>query len=160
MIGERLLKLFNGIRDLKFPTRSFPWFVRISRMIVGRRTKANSLLTLAFLRWLNKFSRKAGTKYTVLYLKAAQVLLMQATVGHIIKDTKELKVRISRTKGGLPRCIPGSAREQIRRGNKLAVRIWNTYLGLYRVLELPTKKVNLGTITAPGKPISQKLHTV
>lgn len=121
--GERLLILFNGIGNVKFTTRIMPWLLRVSRVIVGRRTKTNSLLTLTFVRWLVSFHKKAGIKYLVLYLKAAQVLLMQVSVGQKIKDTSGLKVRISRTKSGLPRCLPVSARKQIRLGNRTAIRI-------------------------------------
>lgn len=48
---------------------------------------------------------------------------MQSIVGSRIKDTKELKVRVARTKSGLPRCIPVSARRQIRNGNRTAIRV-------------------------------------
>jgi len=66
---------------------------------------------------------KSGKPGLVLYLKACNVLLMQAVGGMRLSDTRGLKVAVSRSADGLPRVIPSVMRGMIRSGDRKALRI-------------------------------------
>jgi hypothetical protein len=99
-------------------------------------------------------------KFLVIYLKAAQVLTMQALGGDLIRDTSPFKARVSRSRSsGLPRIIPAEHRALMRKGNTFIIRLWLTLFGTYRILSYPGS-VNLRTITdlpayspKPGIPV-------
>lgn len=60
--------------------------------------------------------------FVVKYMKAAQVLLMQAAGSHRIADSGLLGVRVKRSRRGLPLVIPAMHREKIRRGDDRVIR--------------------------------------
>jgi len=94
-----------------------------------------------------------GVRGLCLRLKAYSILLMSVTAGKKHKDVTLLGPAISRTKSGLPRCIPVMHRRRIRSGDRLIVRAWLSLFGLYRVLDF--KGVfSVDTIIAPfeGQP--------
>jgi hypothetical protein len=73
---------------------------------------------------------------------------MQAIAGHRHASSQELGAAVGRTKGGLPRVIPASARRLIRQGVRSEIRIWTTLFSLYRVVEF-RGSLSLKTITDP-----------
>lgn len=120
---------------------------------VSVRVRAVDLRNIySFVRLCYKLARRSGIKYVVLYLKASQVLLMQAVGGHKLCDTRGLKVAVRRSRSGFPALIPRESRMLILSGSRRELRIWMTLLGLYRVLGFEGV-VSTDTITKPGKII-------
>lgn len=120
---------------------------------VSVRVRAVDLRNIySFTRFCHTLARRSGIKYLVLYLKASQVLLMQAVGGHILCDTRGLKVAVRRSRSGFPALIPRESRMLILSGSRRELRIWMTLLGLYRVLGF-AGAVSTDTITKPGKII-------
>lgn len=115
----------------------------------GGMTSRWCIATFSYAKYVIRLQRRSGWTYVVKYLKAASVLLQQSASGQRILATQELGAAVSRTRSGIPRIIPHLMRDQIRSGNIWTVRIWLTFLGLYRVIEIPGK-LKLHTITAPA----------
>jgi hypothetical protein len=80
-------------------------------------------------------------------------LLQQSIGGHILPDTRPLKVTVGRSRSGIPRLIPRTHRMKILSGDVRVIKLWMTLLGLYRVLGF-VGRVSTDTITRPGKMIS------
>jgi len=78
---------------------------------------------VVFTRASFRLLAKSGRPGLVLYLKACNVLLMQAVGGMKLDGTRGLKVAVSRSADGLPRIIPRIQRGLIRAGDKKALRI-------------------------------------
>jgi hypothetical protein len=92
--------------------------------------------------------KSQGVKGLVLYLKVHYVILQQAVSGYKIEDLTPLGVRVSRSKTGIPRCIPAGYRARVAAGEVFPIRVCLTLFSLYRVLTFPgiTK---IHTITSP-----------
>jgi len=112
-------------------------------------TRSKVRLVCYFAFHVHAIIQKQGIKGAVLRLKSAQVLLQQGSAGYRVHNISELKVRVNRTRAGLPRMIPAIQRELIRKGDVNTIRFWMTLLGLYRVLSYKGK-LSLNTITDPG----------
>lgn len=99
---------------------------------------------------LNMMRRRSGMTFVVKYLKACSVLLQQSICGQRLPDAGSLGARVGRTRGGgLPTLIPVQHREEIRKGNKMIIRLWLSLFSIYRVIDIPGK-VNLRSITDPS----------
>lgn len=88
----------------------------------------------------------SGVKGAVIYMKASQVLLQQGVASYYVQDLTELKVRVKRTRRGLPVWIPIEQRALIRGGDIPTIRVWMTLFGIFRVLSFEGK-LSLATIT-------------
>jgi len=141
--------------DLKVWHRLLAPLIGITRFTVGKVTKDLIKCLAVFCRFCFTTFRKQGTRGLCLYLKTAQVLLMQALPGSLLKaGSREIgKVAVSRTHLGLPRLIPKQHRARIRNGDPIITRFWLTLFGIYRILEFKGKP-NLSTITDCGPPIA------
>jgi hypothetical protein len=62
---------------------------------------------------------------------------MQSIGGDRVKDLSELKVRVKRSRPGLPKIIPVLHRRRMMSGDRTVIRFWNTLFGVYRVIEFP-----------------------
>jgi hypothetical protein len=81
---------------------------------------------------------------------------MQSMGKYVVRDSALIsKVRVSKTKSGLPRLIPSDVRRRIRDGDKHLLQIYLSFFSLYRVLSFPSV-TSLKTIIEPGKKISPK----
>lgn len=127
--------------------------------MIGRRTASIVRVSVFIFRRFHAIAAKGGVKFLVLYLKACHVLVMQSAAGMKIPATQSLGVAVSRTKKGVPRILPSLLRERILAGDKLAIRLSLTFLGLYRVLEFPGQ-LKLSTITLPGKDWSGQIPEI
>nr|WMI40078.1 MAG: RNA-dependent RNA polymerase [Rhizoctonia cerealis duamitovirus] len=87
-----------------------------------------------FLKFLSKRVYHNGPKGACLTLKVMSVILQQSLGGMVIPDMTELKVRVSRTRGGLPRVIPVNHREAIRRGDTSLARFYLSLFSIYRLM--------------------------
>jgi hypothetical protein len=94
----------------------------------------------------------------VLYLKAAQLLLMQSQAGMVIKNPRALGAAVGRTATGIPRIIPALHRARIRAGDRELLQIWVSLLSLYRVISFPGV-LKLSTIVEEGKKIPPQYTT-
>lgn len=108
---------------------------------------------------LQKIQSKQGFKGLTLYLKTCSIALQQYSAGFILKDIgSPNKIRISRTKSGLPRLIPSSHRFIIRNGTDLQkanlIKYWLSIFYLYRLLSFPSK----GDISSIIKPNKESLY--
>lgn len=122
---------------------------RVLHLRVGGMTRRWYTATMEFAKFVVRLQRRSGWAYVVVYLKACTVLLQQAANGQRIENTRALGCAVSRTSRGLPRIIPKSMRKAIRSGDIWTVRVWLSYFGLYRVIEIPGK-LKLQTITQPS----------
>jgi hypothetical protein len=75
-----------------------------------------------FVFWFNKLREGRGMKGVVLHMKASQVLLMQAIGRDRVIDLSELKVRVKRSRQGLPMIIPVIHRRRIMAGDRTVIR--------------------------------------
>jgi hypothetical protein len=115
--------------------------------VLGRRNHIGVVkVILTYLAFLHRLQKRNGLPYMVKFMKAAQVLMMQSLGGQRLYDLGPLGPRIARTKAGLPRMIPAIHRTRIRSGDQWTVRLWQSLLGLYRVIEIPGT-LKLKTIT-------------
>jgi hypothetical protein len=78
---------------------------------------------------------------------------MQAVSDGPKAKTRDLGAIVGTTRDGLPRLIPRSDRERIRRGDVITLRLWLTLLSLYRIMQCPGK-ISTSTITDPGIEIT------
>lgn len=103
--------------------------------------------TMQYAKFVVRLQRSGGWVYVVKYLKACSVLTQQASGGQRIDATQALGCAVSRTRGlGIPRVIPAVMRRAISSGDIWTIRIWLSYFGLYRVIEIPGK-LKLSSIT-------------
>lgn len=152
-IGVR--KLPSWRPDLKVWHRLLAPLIGVVRLTVGNVTKDLIKCLAVFCRAVYRINRTQGLKGLCLWLKTAQVLVMQSLPGSLLRaGSREIgKVAVSRTRDGLPRVIPKQHRARMRRGDPMITRLWLTLFGLYRVLMFPGK-LKLSTITDPGPVIS------
>jgi hypothetical protein len=90
-----------------------------------------------FAFFVNRLYAKNGRAFTIRYLKACQVLVMQAVASHRIADVGQLGLRVKRSKAGFPIMIPVKHRTLLKSGDVITIRAWITLLGVYRVLTMP-----------------------
>lgn len=113
--------------------------VRIAVMLIPaigiRSTRAKVRSILVFLRHLYRLFKYNGAKGACLILKVYAVTLQQSIGGHVVRDLTELKFRVSRTNGGLPRVIPVQLRKAIREGDTHVIRFYLSLFNFYRMIE-------------------------
>jgi len=128
-------------------------------VIVRKKRSSVTRLTFVFIRDCHRLYKLNGMKYLVYYLKTCHVQLMQSMGGYVVRDTSLIsKVRVSKTKGGIPRIIPREIRQRIRDGDKSLLRIYLSFFSLYRVLSFPSV-TSLKTIIDPGKVIPDRFYS-
>lgn len=111
-------------------------------------TSARFRALVVLMRRISVIRRSQGVKGLCIWLKANAVVLQQSLGGYRIKDTTPLGVRVSRTKQGLPRCIPRIHRWELL-SNPVLIRFYLTVFNLYRNLEFKGKM----TLNALAKTI-------
>lgn len=104
---------------------------------------------MGFAKFVVRLQRRSGWQFVVVYLKGCSVLLQQAAGGQMIDNTRDLKAAISRTRSGIPRVIPRVMRLAIRSGDIWTIRLWLTFFGLYRVIDIPSI-VKLDAVVKPS----------
>lgn len=118
--------------------------------LLGRRVNLSVVkVVITTLKTYHELLHSGGTRYLVIYLKAASTMLQQAIGGQRLHDLTPFGARVGRTHGGYPRIIPALHRARMRNGCTYTIRLWSTLLGLYRVLEFPGK-VKISTIVDPS----------
>lgn len=122
---------------------------RVLHLRVGGMTRRWYTATFQYAKFVVRLQRRSGWAYVVIYLKACSVLLQQSANGQRVKASQELGCAVSRTAGGIPRLIPKTMRAAIRSKDIWTVRVWLSFFGLYRVIEVPGK-FKLQTITNPS----------
>jgi hypothetical protein len=150
-LGElsKLNLLFSRISGVKSGRGWINWFNKLVDLILVGKKPSWTRATFVFTKAAFTLLARSGRPGLVLYLKACNVLLMQAAGGMRIRDTRPLKAAVSRSADGLPRIIPRVHRGLIRRGDQKTIRIWMSLFALYRVLEYPSS-ASLRSITDPG----------
>lgn len=129
------------------------------RLVTGGVSRSWVIQLSVFAKLCVQLARGQGIKGLVLYLKTAQVVLMQNLKGSKLKYQPRAigKVAVSRAADGLPRCIPRFARDQIRRGNTVTLRLWLTFFGIYRILQF-VGKPKFNTIVQGGPQLTQNFR--
>jgi hypothetical protein len=136
----------NEAMGLKSMGVLLPLFTRTVEVCGLRLRKTKVVIIIRFLLRLKKLYNTRGMKGLVNYLKAAQVLFQQSLGGMRLRDTSELKCRVSRNQSGVPRIVDSSLRLRIRREDVRVMKFVMTLLALYRTLEFPGT-LKLKTIT-------------
>jgi hypothetical protein len=111
-----------------------------------------------FLQKVNFLHRHGGSPMVVKYLKVCSVVVQQICAGYRVSDLTPLGMRISRSKSGLPRCIPRDMRKHIKRLNPKVVKFYLTLFSMFRDIHF-IGKLKLGTITSPSTA-SQSAHII
>jgi len=134
---EAKIESFNGMVTRKGGRQLIGWFKQSILGLVDGKLGSYIGAIAAFAFWFNRLRLGRGIKGVVLHMKTSQVLLMQSIGGDRVSDLTELKVRVNRSRSGLPRIIPVLHRRRIIAGDRTVIRFWNTLFGVYRVLEFP-----------------------
>nr|QDH87755.1 MAG: RNA-dependent RNA polymerase [Mitovirus sp.] len=170
------------IRTFNFFTRTAPWLEKailpnitgmLSRnagrplvnhmlnmvlLLRGSVTPSYVRVVISYVRFLVHLYRHGGTKFVVIYLKAATIILMQVVSGQVERfPPQSFGAAVARTRSGLPRLIPKAHRALIRGGSSFHIRFWLTMLSLYRVLEF-RGVLKISTIIRPGPVVPSNLH--
>jgi len=152
---EAKIKSFNGMVTRKGGRQLIGWFKQSILGLVDGKLGSYIGAIAAFAFWFNRLRLGRGIKGVVLHMKASQVLLMQSIGGDRVSDLTELKVRVNRSRSGLPRIIPVLHRRRIIAGDRTVIRFWNTLFGVYRVLDFPGS-LKTKTITDPATSVLSK----
>jgi len=146
---RRVLGSVNGMLQRNLG-RSLLKVVYLVPRVMGIKSSIYLIKSLlAFSRHAYVMRKKSGFRFLVIYLKACHTLLQQNVCGQRLSDTGPFGARVSRSKGGLPSWIPVQFRQRIRKGDKMAIRLWLSLFSIYRVIDI-RGRVNLSTITAPS----------
>jgi len=124
------------------------YFIKIVLTVCGKVSKGLASGTYQCLFRIHTVLRAQGLKGAVQYMKCCTVAIQQVIGGHRISDISQIAgCRVSRTRRGLPRCIPRNWRRGFY-NNPEIIRLCLSIFSLTRVL-LFESKVNLSTITNP-----------
>lgn len=148
------LKNINAMASVKGGNSLIRIAVMLIPVIGIRSTRAKVGCIIVFLRHICRLFKYNGAKGACLILKVYAVTLQQSIGGHRVKDLTELKFRISRTNGGIPRVIPIELRKAIREGDPKVIRFYLSLFNLYRMIEFKgdMRLVSLTkTIISPAK---------
>jgi len=137
------------------PSMAFPNLLgKLKAIVGGRVSKSFFSICVNIHKQLKHIQSTQGAYGLIVYLKAAQISLQQASSGYKVRDMKPFGAKISRTKGSLmPRIIAGPHRVIINNnlpGKYFLIKFYLTLFYVYRVIEVPKYKVNLSTILNPG----------
>lgn len=151
--GRLSATLFSAWRpDLKVWHYYYASMLSIGRLVMGGLNRSRVLQISVFCKYVSALARRQGVPGVVLYLKAANVAIMQALPGSSMRAPSSRaisKSAVSLTRDGLPRMIPAFARGLIRAGHTPTIRLWLSLTGMYRLLRFKgVLKTN--TITDPG----------
>lgn len=145
---EQVKRRYSWQFAVKRESALIGFLIKVSQLLLGKMSRSWVLAILSFSRDCMRLRRLSGTKGLALYLKACSVLLMKYCARQELKDLTPLKMRVSRTKSGIPRIVVPNHRERIRKNDIVVIRFWMTLFGLYRVLDF--KGVfSVKTITSP-----------
>ena len=125
-------------------------------VIVGSYSLSWVKAVASFSRFATRMYRMRGSQGLAIYLKAANLLLIRATAGRKLDDSRLAGAAVSKTNGGLPRVICAAHRLRIKGGDKAVIRFWMGLFTLYRVLTF-RGKLSLATITDPGVELPDDL---
>lgn len=125
-------------------------------VIVGSHSLSWVKAVAYFVRFALRMYQSRGNQGLALYLKAANLMLIRATSGRPLTDSRLAGGAVSSTNGGLPRVIPAAHRLRIKGGDKSVIRFWLGLFTLYRVLPF-RGKLSLDSITNPGVELSDDL---
>jgi hypothetical protein len=132
--------------------------LRLIAIIGSKLTRTLVSDVYNFCSFVHTLQRRGGTRFAVIYLKAAATVLQQAVGGQRIRDMSPLGLRFKRSRSGLPKVIPAHHRVRIKAGDIKTIRLWMTLFSLYRVLEF-RGQLKLSSITDPcTMPLSVVPH--
>lgn len=100
--------------------------------------------------------RSQGSRGLAIYLKAANLLLIRATSGKGLSNSRDAGCAVSVNGSRLPRCIVPIHRRRISSGEGAVIRLWLGFFTLYRVLTF-RGKLSLASIVKPGADLPDDL---
>jgi hypothetical protein len=149
-LSKALLPDFSGMLSRKGGQAMINYLTKMVILLRGKLTPQYVRIVISFLREIVVLRRRSGINFTVKYLKACQILLMQSVSKQPNRAPGQaFGAAVSRTRGGLPRIIPKAHRSLIRGGSEFHIRFWITMFGLYRVLSY-RGRISISTIITPG----------
>lgn len=141
---------FNAMLSRKNSKPLLSHMLNVVMVSVGKLTDGWVSLTVVVITRAHKILQKQGLAGLVKYLKVCSVLVQQVIGGHVEHDLTSLGPRVSRSKSGLPRLLPVSARRKILQGDDRFIRHALTLFALYRVISyigtLKTKTITNGRL--------------
>lgn len=131
--------------------------LKMCRAVSNVSTRKWGKVAWSFTRLVYHLYKHNGAPGVVLYLKTAQLCLMQAMAGYRV-NSRRLGAAIARNGSGIPTCIPAIHRRRIREGDRTLLRVWLSLFALYRVIGF-AGTLKLSTIVTAGKTFdSQPFH--
>jgi len=124
--------------------------------IVGSHSLSWVKASASFSWFAIRMIRANGNQGLALYLKAANLLLIRATAGKKLTNSRLAGAAVSVTEGGLPRIIVASHRLRIKGGDRSVIRFWLGLFTLYRVLPF-RGRLSVESILKPGVELSNSL---
>jgi len=140
----RVEKLGSGVGNFSGLLVKFGF--ALSWLVAGRRGKSFTEAVLRLSRFCSSW--KGGTLSLIKYLKACQIILMQAVSKGPVSEPRVLGCVYARGLGKLPRIIPSAHRVAIMRGDLPTIRLWLSLFGVYRIIQYKGKS-SYQTITQP-----------
>lgn len=159
LFNKSLLKTASSIWQItvKSGHRLVGPLLKVVPLLSGSSALSFVKATFVFARWASRIHSKQGPRGLALTLKASSLFLMKALSKDEVHDSKVFGPKVSRTRTGYPRWIPGQLRSRVRAGDRGAIRYVLGLCTLYRVLEF-RGKLSIKTIIEPGKVISNSFR--
>jgi hypothetical protein len=132
------------------------WLSRAIPIIVGSNSLSWVKAGSHFSSVAYKLYRNQGSRGLAIYLKAANLLLIRATSGKGLSNSRDAGCAVSCTNSGLPRIIVPIHRARILAGESSVIRLWLGFFTLYRVLDF-RGKLSLDSVVKPGIELSDML---
>jgi hypothetical protein len=140
---------------VKSRSRLSAWLSRAIPIIAGSNSLSWVKAGAYFSTFAFRIYRTQGSRGLALYLKAANLLLIRASAGKGLENSRDAGVAVSTTSTGLPRCIVPVHRSRIRNGEGAVIRLWLGFFTLYRVLAF-RGRLSLTSIVKPGVDLSHQ----
>lgn len=125
-------------------------------MIVGSNSLSWVKAGSHFSTFAWRMYRSQGSRGLAIYLKAANLLLIRATSGKGLSNSRDAGCAVSCNHARLPRCIVPIHRKRISGGEGAVIRLWLGFFTLYRVLSF-RGSLSLTSIVKPGVELSDDL---
>lgn len=131
------------------------------KMIAGGKVSKRFIKSIRKLTYqLQVIQRSQGDYGLILFLKASQVALQQASSGYKVQDMRPLGARVSRTKGSmLPRVISVEHRKVINNnlpGKYYLIKFYLSLFYVYRCIDVAQYSLKLQTIIDPPKAFNRE----
>jgi len=149
----RMKKIYSWQRGVKNLFLLRDPLLRVGLLIKKRYSKSYISSIMVLLLRLNNLNKRAGIRYTCLYMKACSLYIIK----FVVKDPNKphcntYGVKVSLTGRGIPRILPTGLRSLIYHNNYDSIRHILTIFALFRVLPFDAR-LSTSSITDPNTSV-------